>query len=301
MVSYADYKEFHPELIKTMFLEVMPPERLYRRIFKAPMAMGLYSFSQGSFDDPFAILPPVDDLQDAKSMFAEQEIEDYSLQDYRGFVDISNKVINQFERAGNMAGLITQLRERYAMILREAWENTLEYTCFAALDAKRSVLSTSHDWTSSSVTADHIIADLVNARKAYHSATRFRPNVCILNPEASAQMLLRKDVANQLYTSNRNLDTGEIGNMLAMNFSEQAGGYTDFEGSTLTMFAPVNTGKNQAYLFNNNPSVIGYPVVFGAPDFNVVDNYDKNSVRIYVNGHMGFVYGSAQRVDSISV
>ena len=114
-------------------------------------------------------------------------------------------------------------------------------------------------------------------------------------------MLLRKDVANQLYTSNRNLDTGEIGNMLAMNFSEQAGGYTDFEGSTLTMFAPVNTGKNQAYLFNNNPSVIGYPVVFGAPDFNVVDNYDKNSVRIYVNGHMGFVYGSAQRVDSISV
>ena len=300
MASYADLKEFHPELIKTMFLEVKPPERLYRSLFKSPMGMGLYSFSQGAFDDPFAILPPVEDLEDAKSMFAEQEIEDYKLQDYRGFVDVSNKLINQFQKAGNMGGLITQLRERYAMVLREAWENTIEYTCFKALDDKRAILSGCHDWTAGATTADEVIEDLVKARKAYHAATRFRPNVAVVNPEASAQMLLRKDVSNQLYTSNRNLETGEIGNMLAMSFKEQAGGFTDYEGNTLTMFAPTTTNKGLAYVFNNSPSIIGYPVVFGTPDFNVVDNYDKNSVRIYVNGHAGFVYGSAQRVDAIT-
>ena len=59
--TLADLSVFHPEFIKTMFLEVRPPQRLYRQIFRAPSEMGLYSFSMGSFDDPFSILPPVED------------------------------------------------------------------------------------------------------------------------------------------------------------------------------------------------------------------------------------------------
>lgn len=298
--TYSDLKIFHPELLKVMFLDVRPPERLYKTLFRPPMQMGMYSFSQGQFDDPFGILPPVEELEDAKSMFAEQEIEDYVLQSYRGFIDISNKAINQFKNAGNMKGLLTQLRERYMMVIREAYENTMEYTCFKAMDDQREVLSTSKDWTSAigTVTADDVIANLINARKAYNEATRYRADTVVLNPEATAQILLRKDIANQLYTGNRNLDTGEIGDLLNMRFYEQPGGYTNFEGEELTMFAPATASKALAYVFNKG--AIGYPVVFGSPEFNVTDNYDKDSVRIYVNGHMGFVYNQA-RVDAITV
>lgn len=296
--TLADLSVFHPEFIKTMFLEVRPPQRLYRQIFRAPSEMGLYSFSMGSFDDPFAILPPVEDLEDAKSMMAEQEIEDYKLQDYRGFVDISNKLINQFRNANNMAGLITMMRERYAMILREGFENTLEYHCFDAMDDKRTILSTSHDWTAGATTADKIIEDLAGAKKAYHDNTRIRPNIAIINPQAAYEMIIRKDLSNMLYGLKSMVAGGSVQNPLGLNFVEQAGGYTDYEGEELSMFQPTNTGKALAYVLN--PDALGYPVVFGPPEFTTVDNPSKNSVRIYVNAHIGFVYNIAQRVDAVT-
>lgn len=296
--TLADLSVFHPEFIKTMFLEVRPPQRLYRQIFRAPSEMGLYSFSMGSFDDPFAILPPVEDLEDAKSMMAEQEIEDYKLQDYRGFVDISNKLINQFRNANNMAGLITMMRERYAMILREGFENTLEYHCFDAMDDKRTILSTSHDWTAGATTADEIIEDLAGAKKAYHDNTRIRPNIAIINPQAAYEMIIRKDLSNMLYGFRSMVAGGSVQNPLGLNFVEQAGGYTDYEGEELSMFQPTNTGKALAYVLN--PDALGYPVVFGPPEFTTVDNPSKNSVRIYVNAHIGFVYNIAQRVDAVT-
>lgn len=296
--TLADLKVFHPEFIKVMFLEVRPPERLYRRIFRAPSEMGLYSFSMGSFDDPFAILPPVEDLEDAKSMMAEQEVEDYKLQDYRGFVDVSNKVINQFKNANNMQGLIRMLRERYAMVLREGFENTLEYHCFDAMDDKRSILSTSHDWTSSSTTADQILEDLAGAKKAYHDATRVKPDTCIINPQAAYELTIRKELSNMLYGFRSMLATGDVNNPLGLGFQEQAGGYTDHEGEALSMFQPTNPNKALAYVLN--PTAFGYPVVFGPPEFKTVDNPSKNSVRIYVNAHIGFVYNVAQRVDALT-
>lgn len=288
VATNADLKVFHPEFFKVMFLEVRPPQRLYRSLFRAPLEMGLYSFSMGSFDDPFAILPPVDDLEDAKSMFAEQGVESYELQDYRGFVDISNKIINQFTRANNMSGLITMLRERYAMLLREGFENTMEYTCFHAMDSKASALSGASDWTSSSVTADDIIEDLQKSKQAVSDSQRVVPNTVVLNPQAETEIILRKDLSNMLYNGPVNLAEGSIGRMLGMNFYTQPGGYTDFEGETLSMFAPTTPGKGLAYVMN--PEQFGYPVVFGAPEFTTVDNPSKNSVRIYVNAHAGFVY-----------
>ncbi|MCE7699689.1 MAG: hypothetical protein K8E24_013050 [Methanobacterium paludis] len=289
MASYADLKIFHPELIKTMFLEVRPPQRTYNQIFNGPSALGLYSFSMGSFSDPFSILPPVEDLEDAKSMFADQSIEDYKLQDYRGFVDISNKLINQFQKAGNMAGLITQLRERYAMVLREGYENTVEYTCYNAMEDKHVDLSTSHDWTAGATTADEIIEDLQKAKQAFYEETRMRADTVILNPEAETQVILRKELSNMLYNSGNNaIETGEIGRMLNLRFMTQAGGFTDSEGADLSMFQPTTTGKALAYVTNGR--AMGYPVVFGTPDFTTVDNPSKNSVRIYVNAHCGFVY-----------
>ncbi len=293
--TLADLSVFHPEFIKTMFLEVRPPQRLYRQIFRAPSEMGLYSFSMGSFDDPFAILPPVEDLEDAKSMMASQDIEDYKLQDYRGFVDISNKLINQFKNANNMAGLITMMRERYAMILREGFENTLEYHCFDAMDDKRSLLSSAHDWTASATTADEIIEDLAGLKKAYHDATRVQPNTCIINPQAAYELIIRKDLSNMLYGFRSMVSGGSVQNPLGLNFVEQAGGYTDYEGETLSMFQPTTPNKALAYVLN--PEALGYPVVFGPPEFTTVDNPSKNSVRIYVNAHIGFVYNMAQRVD----
>lgn len=296
--TLSDLDVFHPEAIKTMFLEVEPPETTYRQLFRNPVDFGLYSFSMGSFDDPFAILPPVNNLEDAKSMMAEQEVESYTLQAYRGFVDIDNTLIKQFQNASNMKGLITAMRERYAMVLRQGFENTMEYTCYNAMADAASTLSTSHDWTSSSTTADHIIEDLVKARKAYMDNTRRKPTVCIVNPEAEAQMLLRKDLSNQLYgLSPSMLMTGEINNPLRMKFMTQIGGYTDYEGEELTMFQPSTANKNLAYIFD--PNSLGYPVICGAPEFNAVDNHSKDSVRIYVKAYTGFVFNK-KRVDEIT-
>lgn len=290
--TYADLDIFHPEFIKTMFLEVRAPARVYQAIFRSPTAMGLYSFSQGSFDDPFAILPPVEELEDAKSMFAEEGIEDYKLQEYRAFVDISNKAIRQFENAGNMDGLITNMRERYAMVLREAFENTMEYTCFKAMDDKAVLNTGTKDWTGTitATTSDDIIHDIQKARQNLMDNKRTRATKVILNPEAETQIILRKELANQLYTARNQamIDIGSIGGMLGMDFVTQPGGYKDFEGNALTMFQPTTTGKALAYVCN--PEQFGYPVVFGAPEFTVENNPSKNSVRIYVNAAAGFVY-----------
>ena len=296
--TLSDLDVFHPEAIKTMFMEVEPPEVTYRKLFRAPVDFGLHSFSIGDFDDPFAILPPVARLEDAKSMMAEQEVESYELQAYRGFVDIDNTLITQFQNASNMKGLITMMRERYAMILRQGFENSMEYTCYKAMDDKASALSSAHDWTAGATTADHIIEDLVLARKAYTNATRRRPTVAIVNPEAEAQMLLRKDLSNALYGfSPSMLMTGEPNNPLRLSFTSQVGGYTDHEGNDLTMFEPTTPNKGLAYVLD--PNTFGFPVLCGASEFNAVDNYSKDSVRIYVKAYMGFVYNK-DRVDKIT-
>ena len=54
------------------------------------------------------------------------------------------------------------------------------------------------------------------------------------------------------------------------------------------MFEPTTPGKGLAYVLNAEE--FGYPVVFGPPEFTTEDNPSKNSVRVYVNAHMGFVY-----------
>lgn len=287
--TYADLKIFHPEFIKTMFLDVRPPTRLHNELFGAPTSMGLFSFSQGSFDDPFAILPPVNELEDAKSMFAEQGITDYKLQDYRGFVDVSNKVIKQFMNASNMPGLIRNLRDRYAMVLREGFENTIEYTCFKALDNKAVLNTGTTDWTLDATTSDSIIKDLQKAKQHLMDNQRIRATTCILNPEAETDLVIRKDLSNMLYNGRNNaIETGYLGTMLGLNFVTQPSAFTDFEGNSLSMFAPTTAGKALAYVCD--PRSFGYPVIFGTPEFTTVDNPSKDSVRIYVNASAGFVY-----------
>jgi len=288
--TYADMDIFHPEFIRTMFQEVRPPQRLYQTLFRSPTSMGLYSFSQGAFDDPFAILPPVNELEDAKSLFAEQEIEDYTLQDYRGFVDIPNKIIRQFSKASNMPGLIQNIKDRYAMVLREGFENTIEYTCFKALDDKAVLYSAGSDWTLDATTSDNILKDLQKSKQALADSKRVRATNVILNPEAETDIIIRKDLANMLYNSQNAemIATGSIGRMLGMDFSMQPGGYKDYEGNSLIMFQPTTAGKALAYICN--PEQFGYPVVFGPAEFNTVDNPSKDSVRIYINASMGFVY-----------
>jgi len=291
--TYSDLKVFHPEFIRVMFNEIRPPVRLYQSIFRNPTAMGLYSFSQGKFDDPFAMLPPVEELEDAKSMFADQGIEDYKLQQYRGFVDVSNKVIRQFVNANNMPGLIQNLQDRYAMVLREGFENTMEYTCFKAMDDKAVLNTNTKDWSASisSTTADDVLHDLQKARQNLMTNQRTIATTCILNAEAESDIIMRKDLANRLYLqTNSDLETGSIGRMLGMDFitQPQSGMYTDSDGNAINFFQPSSANKPLAYVLN--PEMFGYPVVFGAPEFNVTENYDKDSVRIYVNAAAGFVY-----------
>jgi hypothetical protein len=293
--TYADLDIFHPEILKTMFMEIRPPTRLYSSIFKAPSSMGLYSFSQGSFDDPFAMLPPVEELEDAKSMFAEQEIEDYKLQEYRGFVDISNKVIRQWEGAGNMPALIKNLQERYVMVLREGFENTMEYTCFKAMDDKAVLNTGTTDWTDTvaNVSADKVLKDLQYAKENLMTSKRVIGNTAIINPKAESAIITRKELANMLYNgrgqgNTEMINDGDIGRMLGLRFITQPGGFTDYEGETLSIFQPTSANKALAYILN--PEQFGYPVIFGAPEFTVENNASKNSVRIYVNAAAGFVY-----------
>ncbi len=287
MASYADLDIFHPEFIKVLFNEVEPPERLYRSIFRSPTNMGLYQFSVGTFSDPFAILPPVADLEDAKSMFREQEVEAYVLQDYRGYIDISNKLINQYSNTGNMKGLINTLKEFYMSTLKEGVENTMEYTCFKAMDSKAATITGAADWTGST-TADDIISDLVDARKEYRTNTRTMPTIAINNEVAMAELLRRKDISGLLYTGKDTLVTGSLGRFMGLDFVEQSGAFTDHEGTTLSMFQPTTPNKNLTYVFN--PQRFGYPVMFGPPEFNAEDNNSKNAVRLYCNCHMGFIY-----------
>ncbi len=296
MASLADLDIFRPEFIKVLFNQVEPPTRLYKDLFRSPTNMGLYQFSVGTFSDPFAILPPVEDLEDAKSMFREQSIVNYVLQDYRGYVDISNKLINQYKGAGNMKGLINVLREFYMSGLREGYDNTIEFTCFRAMDSRAATVPGTTDWTLTATTASHIYNDIVNARRNYISATRSRPTTAINNEFAMAELLKRQEISGQMHTGKDALVTGSLGRLFGMDFLEQAGGYTDHEGTPLTMFQPTTQNKGLTYILN--PVTFGYPVVFGSPEFKAEDNVSKNSVRIFVNAHAGFVFnkGTVARI-----
>lgn len=299
--DYTAYDLFSPEDIQILFKSVETPDRLFGRLFGQPRAMGLYEFSMATMDDPYAMLPPVGDMEDAKEMMASQELENYILQDYRGYVDISDKLVNQWASANKLPQLLAQVRERYIMPIREAVDNTVEYTCFHAMDLKKAVLATSHDWTSAiaTTTADHVIEDLTLARKAYITATKKKPTVAIHNPEAASQILLRKDLHNRFYFPNNDaLESGELGRYLGMGHDEQVGGYKDFEGNALTMFAPTTASKNLTYLLD--PATFGYPVVFGSPKFTTEDMPGKEAMRVYVSFHAGFVYNK-DTVSAITV
>jgi hypothetical protein len=289
MVEVTAMDVFTPEDIKIMFKQIKMPQTLYGRLFGEPKAMGLYSFGMGTMDDPYAMLPEVGDVEDAKEMMTSMDIEHYVLKNYRGYVDIPNKLINQWAGAGKLPEAMENVRETYIRVLRQGVENTNEYVCFNAMDEKRSILSTSHDWTEDETTVDNIIADLAKARKAYIDATKVKPTVAIHNPEATLDITLRKDFSNKFYFPNGNtLESGDLGRLLGMSHSEQVGGYKDYEGETLEMFTPTTTGKNLTYVLD--PATFGYPVTFGSPKFSMEEINMKDCVRVIANYHAGFVY-----------
>lgn len=299
MVDYTAYDLFSPEDIRVLFQSVEVPDRLATKLFGQPRTMGLYEFSMASMDDPYSMLPQVGDMEDAKEMMSSQDIENYILKDFRGYVDISNKLVNQWASVNKLPQALSAVRERYIMPIREAVENTIEYTCFAAMDSKRAVLGSSHDWTAGATTADEIMEDLSLARQAYITSTKVKPTIAIHNPYAVPQLMNRKDLMNNLYFPNNNTaETGELGRMLGMAHTEQVGGYKDFEGNTLSMFAPTTATKNLTYLLK--PETFGYPVVFGSPKFTTKDLPEKDAMRVIVNFHAGFVYNK-DMVSAITV
>jgi hypothetical protein len=288
MVSYEDYKIFHPEVFKVLYQDLPDPVRQYSNLFGNAQSMGLYDFSMASKDTPYKMLPPVQELEDSKAMMESQDIESYTLQEFRGHVDIPLKVIRQFEAVNNMPGAIANIKNRYVSAIKEYVENTIEYTVFKALDDKRSILSTSHDWNAGATTADLIIEDIALTQEAYQTQTKALPTVGVVNPKAKTQMLIRKDLSGKLYTGKDALITGSFGEFLGMNYVPQAGGFTDYEGNTLSMFAPTTTGKSLMYVFN--PATVGYPVVFGSPKYTFEDKPSKGAIRVYVEMAAGFVY-----------